>query len=121
MQFGIECNTIGNFQSYDEKYFCLLTLTEAKVEEIVNKLNNKIAAKTTLHKNDLKDFNFDIVNEKEVRTVVEKYSAGYDNKYIAEYLTSKREEQYKKITGKYAEKKLTFPKSRVQGIISLLK
>lgn len=121
MQFGIECSTVGNFQFYDEKYFILETLTKAKVEEIVNKLNDKIPAKTTLDKNNPKDFNFNIISEEEVWTIVKKYSAGCTSKYIAEYITSKREEQYKKITGKYAEKKLTFPKSRIQDVISLLK
>jgi len=118
---GISCNTLGNFESYDEKYYILESLTKQRVDEIVEILNKKSTQKIALDKNNPKDFNFKPINADEVWIIVKKYSSGCTSKYIADYITSKREERYKRITGKYAEKKLTFPKCRIQEVISLLK
>lgn len=118
---GINANSLGHFEALDEKYYILEILTKERVDKTVEKINNETKTKTTIDENNPKDFNFEAVRDFEVWQIIKKYSAGYDNKHIANYLSCKREEEYKKLTGEYAEKKIKFPVSRVQQVIKILR
>jgi hypothetical protein len=117
---GIEVSTLGNFRTFDERYYIMEDLTKAQVDEVVRVLNENTKIKTTLDTLNPKDFIFDAITAEEVWAIVKKYSAGCTDKYIAEYIQCRREEEYKKITGRYAEKTMKFPKSRVNEVIKLI-
>lgn len=116
----VEVRTMDNFQNYGERYYILHDLKKSKVDKIVSTLNEKFPKSSVLDRNNPKDFNFDAVSSDEVWFVVKKYCSGCSNEDIADCVIAKREEEYRKITGRYAEKKIKFPRSRIKDIINLL-
>lgn len=113
-------NTMGNFQSYDERYHLLCNLKKSEVDKIVIILNEKFPKSKLLDRNNPKDFNFDTISYEEVWSIAKKYSSGCSMENIADCIVSNREREYKRITGKYAEKAIKFPKSRIKDILDLL-
>ena len=117
--FWISVKTPGNFDSYDEKYYVLENLTKDKVNTIVDIINSTMKIKKVDEQKEI-PHQFPNVTYDEVWTIAKKFSAGCRVSYIANYIETKREEEYKTIFRKYSIDKIKFPKSRVQEIIDLI-